>query len=105
MRKSLKSLMLACLLGIFALPVESMAGVRVYLRFAPPPVRTVTVVRQARPYHNAIWVSGHWRYNRGHHVWVEGRWIKARRHYAYVQPHWVRTPRGFYFVTGHWVRN
>jgi hypothetical protein len=104
MRKIVKTFAMLFLLGMFALPAESLAGVRVFLRFGPPPVRTVTVVRPARPHHHGVWVNGHWRSDRGRYLWVEGHWIKARRHYVYVQPHWVRSPRGHYFVQGHWVK-
>lgn len=104
MRRFAKTLIIIGFLGIFALPVDSMTGVRVYLRFGPPPVRTVTVVRPARPFPHAVWVAGHWKYDCERQVWVAGHWIKGRRHYAYVQPRWVRTPRGFYFVQGHWVK-
>jgi hypothetical protein len=105
MRNIVKVIAIIFVLGMFAAPSESLAGVHVYLRFGPPPpVRTVTVVRPAKPYRHAVWVAGHWKYDCGRYIWVDGHWIKARRHYVYVQPHWVRTPRGFYFVPGHWVR-
>jgi len=104
MCKVAKAFSFICLLAMFALPVDSIAGVYVYLRLGPPPVRVVTVVRPARPYPHSIWVAGHWKYDCGRYVWVEGRWINGRRHYAYVQPHWVRTTSGSYFVPGHWVR-
>lgn len=103
MSKLIKSLVGAALVGMFLFPANSDAGVRVYVKIGPP-VRTVKVVRQARPHRHAVWVSGHYAYRGGRHVWVSGHWARGRTGFVYVQPHWKKTRHGSYFVAGHWVK-
>ncbi|MGA3051213.1 MAG: hypothetical protein ABSE00_04755 [Chitinispirillaceae bacterium] len=47
-----------------------------------PPAGEV-VVMPGRPYHDAVWVPGHWRWSwwRFGYVWVRGHWID---HYGRV---------------------
>lgn len=94
----------AALFGMFLMPSQSEAGVRVYVRIGPPRAHVVKVYRPARPYRDAIWVSGHYRYRHGRYVWTRGHYIRPRRGYIYVQPHWKHTRRGYFFATGRWVR-
>ncbi len=94
----------AALATVFMFPMQSEAGVRVYVRFGPPRAAAVRVVKPACPYRDAIWVKGHYVYRHGRYVYVKGHWVQARRGYRYVQPHWVKTPRGYFFVAGHWVK-
>ncbi|MCG8608327.1 hypothetical protein MJD09_25495 [bacterium] len=102
--KNLKSLLLAATVaGITLAPSLSEAGIRVYLRVGPPKVKTVTVVKPAKPYRNAVWVNAHYRYINGRYVWTKGRYIKSRPGYKYIQPRWVKMRSGYYFVEGHWV--
>ncbi|MFQ5864612.1 MAG: hypothetical protein ACE5IW_05215 [bacterium] len=104
MRKLRNLIVIGALSGLFLLPSSGEAHTRIYLRFGPPHLRTVKVVKPPRPYRNVVWISGHWVYKRGRFVWVNGYWVKARRNYVYVAAHWKKTPRGWYFVPGHWVK-
>lgn len=55
MNKLRKFFAAAALAGLFLLPSLAEAGVRVYVRFGPPKVRTVKVVKHVRPCAKAIW--------------------------------------------------
>jgi len=104
MNKLRKFFAAAALAGLFLLPSLAEAGVRVYVRFGPPKVRTVKVVKHVRPCAKVIWVSAHWQYKHGRHVWVKGYWVKQRYGYVYMQPRWKRNHHGYYYVAGHWKR-
>jgi len=104
MNKLTKFFAVAALAGLFLLPSFAEAGVRVYVRFGPPKVRTVKVVKSVRPCAKAVWVSGHWRYKHGRHAWVKGYWVKPRYGYVYIQPRWKKNRYGYYYVAGCWKR-
>ncbi len=104
MKQLSRCIVLSALSLVFLLPASGDAGVRVYVRFGPPKLKTVKVIKPARPHRHAVWVKGHWVYRNGRYVYVEGHWIKGRPGHVYVQPHWVKTARGYYFVPGHWVK-
>ncbi|MFQ5602363.1 MAG: hypothetical protein ACE5HS_03775 [bacterium] len=104
MKKLLKLFAVMGILTSFALPSRSEAGARIYVRIGPPAKKTVRVVKPIKTLKNAVWVKGHWKYQKGRYVWVDGHFVKARPKYTYVQPYWVKTPRGYYFVPGHWVK-
>ncbi len=104
MNKLTKVFTAAALAGLFLLPSLADAGVRVYVRFGPPKVRTVKVVKPVRPCAKAIWVSAHWQYKHGRHVRLRGYWVKPRHGYVYVQPRWKKNHHGYYYVAGHWKR-
>ena len=93
--KFISALILAALL------VETGIGCATYVRVAPPPPKTE--VKPSKPFPNAVWIDGHWKYKRGHWVWVPGHWAKRPRSGAvWVSGHWVKTPRGWKWVPGHW---
>lgn len=103
--KILRNLIAAvALTGIFLVPAQSDAGVRVFLRFGPPSAKTVKIVKPPKPYPHAAWISGHWVFRNNRYVWVKGYWIKPRSGYVYVPGHSRKTHRGWYFVPGHWVK-
>ncbi len=104
MNKLRKFFAAAALAGLFLLPSLAEAGVRVYVRFGPPKVRTVKVVKHVRPCAKAIWVSAHWQYMHGRHVRLKGYWLIPLHGYVYVQPRWKRNHHGYYYVGGHWKR-
>lgn len=104
MRKLRSLIVSGALAGMFLAPVQSDAGVRVTVRLGPPKLKHVRVVKPRKPYRNAVWVSGHWKYVNGRYVYVRGSWVRARRGHVYVQAVWVRSPRGYCFVPGHWVK-
>lgn len=66
----------------------------------PPPARTE--VRPAKPYTNAVWVKGHWKWSGGRYVWVSGYWLKSRPGKTWVAGHWAQRGRGWVWVKGHW---
>jgi hypothetical protein len=103
MNKLIKLLVTGALFATIFVAAESQAAVRLYVRFAPP-VKKVTVVKPVRPYRNALWISGHWKYTGSRHVWVKGYWVKKRPGYVYVQGSWKNTPRGYFYKPGHWRR-
>ncbi len=102
--KSIKMLILAGIMALFLLPEAGAAHSRVYVRIAPPAPRKVTVVAVKRPYRNAIYVAGHWKWNGRRYVWVSARWVKPRKGFVYVPGHWRHNRRGWYWVPGHWKR-
>lgn len=106
MNKLKKFFAVATLAGLFLLPsfAEAEAGVRVYVRFGPPKVRTVRIVKSVRPCAKAIWVSAHWQYKHGRHVRLKGYWVKPRQGYVYVLPRWKKNHHGYYYIAGHWKR-
>lgn len=104
MKRFFGILAVTALVALFSAPQTSEAG-GVYIRFRPPPVKKVVVVKRTRPFPRAVWVSGHYQFKRGRYVWVDGHWIKPRRGYVYVQPRWGHTQRGYLYTPGHWVKH
>ncbi|MFQ5750483.1 MAG: hypothetical protein ACE5HI_00680 [bacterium] len=85
MKKLITLILAGALSVVFFLPLQSEAGVRVYVRVGPPKVKTVKIIKRVKPYRNAVWVAGHWRYIHGRYIWYKGYYVKARPHYVYVQ--------------------
>ncbi|MFQ5708581.1 MAG: YXWGXW repeat-containing protein [bacterium] len=104
MSKLRNLIVLGALSALFLIPSLSTAKTRVYIRFGPPPLKAVRVIKPPRPYRGAVWVSGHWAFRKGRYVWVNGYYVKARPGHVYVRGHWKKTPRGYYYVPGHWAR-
>ncbi len=102
MTKYLAPIALSAVLSALAPPTD--AGVRVYVRVAPPaPLIEARVVAPGPGY---VWVSGFQRWDGKAYVWVSGRWERPPAHHrAWVSGHWVHRARhGWYWVEGHWVR-
>ncbi|MCD4796491.1 MAG: hypothetical protein K8R49_04890 [Candidatus Cloacimonetes bacterium] len=74
----------------------------VYVKREPP--RKKVEVKIAKPYQNAVWVSGHWKWHhRKHkHIWIPGRWIKAKHNRLWIAGGWEKTHRGWIWVEGYW---
>jgi len=104
MKKSIKAAVAVAALSVALISGQGEARAHVYVRIAPPRIHAVKVVRPARLFRHAVWVSGHYRYRHGAYVWVSGYWIKPRHGYYYVQSHWQPTRYGYRFVPGHWAR-
>jgi WXXGXW repeat (2 copies) len=69
---------------------------------APPPPRVEVI--PARPYANAFWIGGFWRWQGGRHVWVNGHYEAARPGMRW-QPHrWEQFNGRWRFVPGRWGR-
>ncbi len=95
-----KGILLLAMAGLLALGAEGCASRAVYVRTAPPPARTE--VRPARPFANALWNAGYWRWNGRSYVWASGRWVKPKKGKTWVAGHWKKTRRGHVWVKGHW---
>lgn len=94
------AILVVATLGLAVAPVAE-AGVRVYVRVAPPPLR-VEVIGVA-PSPNHLWIGGFWQWGGREHVWVPGRWtVRARAGAIWVPGHWKRTSHGWIFTEGRW---
>ena len=92
---------------ILLFAVNTMAlstGKRVYVKKAPPKHKKVVVVKTKKPYRNAIYVKGHWRWNGKKYVWRNARWIKPRRGFVWIPGHWKKNTQGWFYVEGHWKK-
>lgn len=72
----------------------------VYVRTAPPAKRVE--VRSARPFANAVWIAGYWRWNGNKYVWAKGKWAKPKKGKKWIPGHWKSSRRGYFWVPGHW---
>ena len=69
-----------------------------------PPRRKGVIIKPAKPYRQAVWLSGHWKWRKARYVWVVGHWVKPRRGYVWVDGHWARRGGRWICVAGHWKR-
>ncbi len=70
----------------------------------PPPPLRADVSPGPKPYPDAVWVAGHWRWagDRGW-VWVQGRWMRPRPGYVWEPPVVVAVEDGNYqYHPGYW---
>ncbi len=90
----------AILAGSLSAPSAS-AGVRVYVRVAPPAAIVETVPVAPSPRH--IWVPGYHRWDGRAYVWFPGRYVlPPRANVVWVPGHWASHRRGWYWIEGHW---
>jgi len=89
--------------GFLYLSFATCTPVVVYVH-KKPPARKIIKVKTAKPFHNAVWISGHWQWKPapGKYVWVKGNWAKPRKGKVWVKGHWAKKPRGWVYVSGHW---
>ncbi|MBC8313077.1 MAG: YXWGXW repeat-containing protein [Candidatus Cloacimonetes bacterium] len=82
--------------------LQSCAPQVIYVYKKPP--SKVVEIKPARKYSKAIWISGHWKWNRRKqkYVWVKGHWQKIKRNRHWVDGYWKKTPRGWFWIDGHW---
>ena len=66
----------------------------------PPSARIE--VKPAKPYTNAVWINGHWKWNRGSYVWIPGFWSKPKPGKKWISGHWAKRPKGWIWIKGHW---
>ncbi len=100
--KTIKMIFLTAFLSFFIFPLFGAANAAIYVRTAPPAKKVV--VKPAKPYKNAVWVSGHWGVKGGNYVWISGHWTKHRHGCVWVDGYWKKTPKGWVWVKGHWAR-
>jgi len=74
----------------------------VYVQQAPPKKKTEIMV--VKPYPNAVWISGYWKWNPRKHkyVWVKGHWEKAKYGRTWKSGKWEKKHGGWIRVHGHW---
>ena len=95
---------MALLVALLSISNSAYAGRRVYVRVSPPRPKKVVVVKPAKPWKQAVWINGHWKWQKGHWVWVKGHWKKAKPGYHWVDGHWKHTPHGWVRIKGHWAK-
>lgn len=66
----------------------------------PPASRTE--VRPVKPYANAVWIDGYWKWSGGRYVWVLGYWTQSRPGKTWIPGYWQQKGRGWGWVKGHW---
>ncbi len=86
-----------------AAPADAQVRMEFGVRFGPPPPRYE--VMYDAPFKHAVWVRGHWGWDRyeDRYVWVSGHWVARRPAYNWVDGDWHRGPRGWYYREGGWV--
>lgn len=103
--KTAKALIaMAVFVGFFAMSNNVYAGKRVYVKIAPPAPKKVVVVKPAKPWKHAAWVSGHWKWEKGHWVWAKGHWRKTKAGQRWIDGHWKHAPHGWVWIEGHWAK-
>ncbi len=68
----------------------------------PPPLQAELV--PAAPFVSAVWVPGHWFWERGRYVWLPGHYAYPRQGMHWVPAHWRPYRGGWSLVAGHWAR-
>ena len=97
--RRLKSFIPIILLVVYIFTFPYGCGPTVVVKKPPPPK---TEVRPAKPWSNAVWISGHWSWRGGRYVWVSGHWAKHKLGKSWVAGHWAKRGRGWVWVKGHW---
>ncbi|HKF45592.1 MAG TPA: hypothetical protein VKG01_21065 [Thermoanaerobaculia bacterium] len=99
-KRLLCSLAVAAML-IAAMAPPAIAGARVYVSIAPPPL--VVETRAVAPGPTHVWVGGYHRWDGRAYVWVPGRWaVPPHAHGHWAAGHWGHNHHGYYWVEGHW---
>ena len=101
MKKSI--LICGFLAMLLSAPAEAQIHIGLGIRVGPPsPMHEVVV---ARPFRNAVWIPGFYRWHpQGHeYCWVSGHWTRAPRHGAVWLPErWERRNGEYVFYEGRW---
>ncbi len=98
--KKLLSLIFPAVLAV--LMFSSCATRTVYVRTGPPVAKVE--VRTAKPYNNAVWISGHYVRKGNTYVWKKGYWTKPKKGFVWVPGHWKKSRAGWTWKAGHWRR-
>ena len=89
------------LVGILSVPLNSFAGVRIYVAGPPPPHQVEVIGVAPSPRH--VWIAGYHRWDGRAYAWVPGHWVvRPRARAVWVKGYWRHHPRGYYWVEGHW---
>jgi len=71
----------------------------------PPPAPPAENVG-ARPFPQAVWISGYWSWGNGAYAWNPGLWIEPPSpNSSFVAPHWESRDNGYAFCPGFWQGN
>ncbi len=99
MRHLRKLIMLTIISALFS---SACATKVVYIK-EEPPVKIVEV-KTAKPYPNAVWISGYWQWNaiKYKYVWISGYWVKPHKNKVWISGHWKKTRSGWIWKKGHW---
>jgi len=98
--KTLRILLLVAFMVFSGLIAAGCASRSVYVNAPPPAARHE--VRPAKPFNNAVWISGHWVWRGNKYVWKSGQWIKPVQGKRWVSGHWRKAPKGYIWVNGRW---
>ncbi len=98
----IKGLILAAALVFLISCAPTQAHSGAVIRVKPPAAKVV--VRPAKPFKNAVWVSGHWRWQGGKYAWVSGKWKRARSGYVWNDGRWKQSRRGYVWIPGRWKK-
>lgn len=81
--------------------VPTVAAADVYVRVAPPALRTEVM---PAPRHGHTWTPGYWNWRGNKHVWVNGSWKRDRPGYRYAAPAWQERDGRWTMQRGRWSR-
>ncbi len=90
-------------LMMLATPVFSQVHIGLGIRIGPPPPRREVIV--VRPYRDAVWIPGYYRWipRRHHYVWIHGYWVRRPHpHAVWVPGRWERRHDEWIFFEGRW---
>lgn len=84
-----------------ALSVSTIADAQLAVRIRPN--APVVKVRPASPSATHVWVSGEWRWNRGHYEYADGYWASPEPgKHRWVEGRWKNKGGGWIWIPGHW---
>ena len=94
------------IIGLMLIVMASCATTNASYVRTPPPRAKVVKIKSPKPYPNALWISGHWKWNArtSKYVWVEGYWIKAKPGKVWVAGRWEKRRHGWIWIEGHWKK-
>jgi hypothetical protein len=78
-------------------PASARVFVGVGINLTPPAPRME--VRPVAPWHDGVWIDGHWGRRDGDWVWKPGHWARGGGHAGWIPGHYDR--RGEW-IEGHW---
>ena len=98
-----RAMVLAGALLIAASSALSQVSIGIGVQIGPPPPPRYERMGPA-PYHQAVWIRGHWMWDdyAGRYVWTRGYWAPARPAYVWMDGGWHQGPRGWGWREGYW---
>lgn len=84
--------------------VSMEANAQVIVKIKPIQPKKI-VVKPRKPFATAVWVEGHWVWNKrqNKYQWRSGYWVKPKRNKVYVVGRWTKRSNGWVYVPGKWV--